>query len=150
MWLRSRPAAAVAHQCGDGELTNKRKNWNRIRVFGDDRHRGQFAAREMCIGKDIRRAYPIYAKVDFAFREECSHERTGQTKGAPARCSFLKTGRKQDHAPGEAVCYTFAVGLGVPFGTQSEDPTTLRAGSTSPDGAINPRISRRSIGRYRI
>jgi len=37
--VRSRPAAALAHQCGDGELTNKQKNWYRIRVYGDDRHR---------------------------------------------------------------------------------------------------------------
>ena len=64
---RSRPAVALAHQCGNGELTNKQKNWYRIRVFGDDRHRDDLPRGETCIGKDIRRAYWLYAKVEFAF-----------------------------------------------------------------------------------
>ena len=37
--VRSRPAGAVAHQCGNDELTNKQKNSYRIRIFGDDHHR---------------------------------------------------------------------------------------------------------------
>ena len=61
---RSRPAVALAHQCGNGELTNKQKNWYRIRVFGDDRHRDDLPRGETCIGKDIRRAYWFYAKVE--------------------------------------------------------------------------------------
>jgi hypothetical protein len=61
--VRSRPAAALAHQCGNAELTNKQKNWYRIRVFGDDRHRDALPRRETCIGKVIRRAYLFYAKV---------------------------------------------------------------------------------------
>jgi hypothetical protein len=48
--VRSRLAAAVAHQCGSDELTNKQKNWYRIRIFGDDRHRRDLYS------KDIRRA----------------------------------------------------------------------------------------------
>ena len=61
-----RTAAALAHQCGNGELTNKQKNWYRIRVFGDDRHRGDLPRGETCIGKDIRRSYWFYAKVGMA------------------------------------------------------------------------------------
>ena len=61
--VRSGSAAALAHQCGNGELTNKQKNWYRIRVFGDDRHRGDLPRGERCIGKVIRRAYWFHAKV---------------------------------------------------------------------------------------
>ena len=49
--VRSRPTAALAHQCGNGELTNEQKNWNRICVFGDDRHRDDLPRRWTCIGK---------------------------------------------------------------------------------------------------
>jgi hypothetical protein len=62
--VRSRPEAALAHQCGNGELTNKQKNWYRIRVFGDDRHRDDLPRGETCIGKGIRKAYWLYAKVE--------------------------------------------------------------------------------------
>jgi len=64
--LRSRPATVLVHQCGNCELTNKQKNWYRIRVFGDDRHRGDLPRGETCIGKDIRRSYWFYAKVGMA------------------------------------------------------------------------------------
>src|SRR6516162_1587253 len=47
--VRSRPAEGLAHQCGNGELTNKQKNWYRIRVFGDDRHRDDLPRGETCI-----------------------------------------------------------------------------------------------------
>jgi hypothetical protein len=63
---RTRPATALAHQCGNCELTYKQKNWYRIRVFGDDRHRGDLPRGETCIGKDIRRSYWFYAKVGMA------------------------------------------------------------------------------------
>ena len=33
----------------NGELTNKQKNWYRIRVFGDDRHRDDLPRGETCI-----------------------------------------------------------------------------------------------------
>jgi hypothetical protein len=49
--VRSRPTAALAHQCGNGELTNEQKNWNRICVFGDDRHRDDLPRGWTCIGK---------------------------------------------------------------------------------------------------
>ena len=62
--VRSRPAAALAHQCGNGELTNKQKNWYRIRLFGDDHHRDDLPRGETCIGKGIRKAYWFYAKVE--------------------------------------------------------------------------------------
>ena len=62
--VRSGPEAALAHQCGNGGLTNKQKNWYRIRVFGDDRHRDDLPRAERCIGKGIRRAYWFYAKVE--------------------------------------------------------------------------------------
>jgi hypothetical protein len=45
----------VAHR---NELTNKQRNWYRIRVFSDDRHRDDLYS------KDIRRAYWFYAKVE--------------------------------------------------------------------------------------
>jgi hypothetical protein len=61
--VRSRPAAALAHQRDYGELTNKQKNWYRIRVFGDDRHRAICRAGRR-YSKDIRRAYWFYAKVE--------------------------------------------------------------------------------------
>jgi len=46
--------AALAHQCGNGELTNEQKNWNRICVFGDDRQRDDLPRGETCIAKAIR------------------------------------------------------------------------------------------------
>ena len=54
--VRSRPAAALADQCGNGELTNKQKSWYRIRVFGDDRHKDDLPHGGTCIGKIILRA----------------------------------------------------------------------------------------------
>jgi len=67
---RSRPAAALAHQRGNGELTNKQKNWYRIRDFGDDRHRDDLPRGD--IGKGIRKAYWFYAKVETRFERNAA------------------------------------------------------------------------------
>ena len=56
---RSLSDSASASIAND-QLTNKQRNWYRIRVFGDDRHRDDLYT------KDIRGAYWFYAKVDRA------------------------------------------------------------------------------------
>jgi hypothetical protein len=43
--MRSGPAGALVHRCGNDEI----KNWYRIRPFGDDRHRGALSREETCI-----------------------------------------------------------------------------------------------------
>ena len=71
--VRSRPAAALAHQCGNGELTNEQKNWYRIRVHGDDRHR-EFAFMVTTITGTYTQGVLVLYESGVAFREECSHE----------------------------------------------------------------------------
>src|SRR5262249_51796374 len=97
--VRSRSAAALAHQCGNGELTNKQKNWYRIRVFGDDRHKGDLPRVETCIGKVILRAYWLYAKVEsLVSADVCLLGRTGGRRSAKLHC---RCWRSQAHRLGE-------------------------------------------------
>jgi hypothetical protein len=71
--VRRRPTAVVHASSGNGELTTKRKNWYRIRVFSDGRHRGD-APR----GEDVYRRYTqgllVLCESGVAFRDECGHE----------------------------------------------------------------------------
>lgn len=46
---------------------NKQTNWYRIRIFCDNRHRGDLPRTETRITKDIRMAYQLYAKGKIAF-----------------------------------------------------------------------------------
>ena len=137
--VRSRSAAALAHQCGNGELTNKQKNWYRIRVFGDDRHRGDLPRGETCIGKDIRRAYWFYPKVQSrsgrnaatSHRAKLGHPKT------PARWSFFKSRTQTRRCVGGSRVLPFLGRTGRPFRDPKVKTQPLfAAGSTSPDDAL--------------
>jgi hypothetical protein len=68
-WQKTVLERSASASIASDELTNKQRNWYRIRVFGDDRHRDDL------YNKDIRRAYWFYAKV-----ETSRADRTGRPK----------------------------------------------------------------------
>ena len=63
MWCEADQRQRQRIKCGNGELTNKQKNWYRIRVFGDDRHRDDLPRAGKRVWQTIRKADWFYTKV---------------------------------------------------------------------------------------
>jgi hypothetical protein len=65
--MRHRTNIFALDQKGSQQMLNKQTNWYRIRIFCDDRHRGDLPRGETRITKDIRMGHGLYAKVKIAF-----------------------------------------------------------------------------------
>jgi hypothetical protein len=65
--MRHRTNIFASDQKVGQQMLNKQTNWDRIRIFCDDRHRGDLPRGETRITKDIRMGYRLYAKVKIAF-----------------------------------------------------------------------------------
>jgi len=106
--VQSRPATALAHQCGNGELTNEQKNCYRIRVFGDDRHTD-----------DLYRQRYTKGVLVLCESGVVSSPMTSWPHSTSGGWSFFhKRDTKEGDASRAALCYPFLVGLGVPLATQ--------------------------------